>query len=252
MQIPFEIKISNFTISFKSEMETIDFIKFPRSRKFFSACQKIKSDINGMPVYINESFIKYYNTGFIYDKLYADRIFQVDIKSCYASILRNNKLISEDTFKYLSELPKEERLSSVGMMASRKNVFKYGDNGKMLSYDIVKSDYSDYFFYCVQETFKIMNDCKEKLGDAYLFSWVDAIYFTDESKMNMIVDHLKEKHNLESTCKILEQFEVEQRKDFYRMRYTSKGKRTFMNIPMSESVEKQNLLTHLLTKNYNK
>ncbi len=250
--MPFKLRVSNFTIFFESEFECIHYIKFPRGKRFFAAYQKIKSNLNGMPIYINDNYIRYYNTGFIHDNFYADKIFQVDINSCYASILQNNGLITKETYQYLNTLPKDERLSSVGMMASKKNIFEFDNKGKIIKHEVQKSLYSDYFFYCVQETFKIMQECKNLLGNDYLFSWVDAIYFTNENNKDIVMNFFRDKFKLNSSFHELIEFEVEMREQFYRLRYKKENIEHYMNIPLPENIEIKGLLNHLLTKNHTK
>lgn len=214
----------------------------------FSAYNKIKSDLKELPIPVESKFIKYYQTNFNSNNLYADKIYQIDIKSCYASILRNAELISLDTFDYIGQLSKENRLAAIGMLASKKNIFDFDETGEPISHSIVQSEYSDYFFYCVQETFKIMNDCKEVLGDAFLFIWVDAIYFNGNvNKAREVMSYFKDSHNLDSSVNELYEFEVELRKDYYRLRYVKNNERYFMDVPTPEQSEKRELLDYLLS-----
>lgn len=213
----------------------------------FSAYSKIKADLKELPVPVDIRYIKYYQTNFNNTHLYADKIYQIDIKSCYASILKNHKLISEETFNSICKLSKENRLAAIGMLASKKNIFHFDEKGAVIEHIIHKSDTSDYFFFCVQETFKIMDECKYILGDDFLFIWVDAIYFIgDMQKALQVVDYFKNEHNLESSIHELNEFEVELRKDFYRCRYIKGNSKTFMDIPLPEQSEKAELLQYLL------
>lgn len=213
----------------------------------FAAYNMVKSDLQELPTPVDIKYIKYYQTNFNHTHLYADKIYQIDIKSCYSSILRNNDLISERTNKYISELSKENRLAAIGMLASRKNIFTFNDKGEVADHEEMKSEYSDYFFFCVQETYKIMNQCKMTLGNDFLFIWVDAIYFSGNiEKAKEVMDYFKNDHNLESSVNILYEFEVEYRKDFYRVRYIKDKEHTFMDIPTPEQHEKTELLNYLL------
>lgn len=213
----------------------------------FAAYSKIKADLIELPVPVDIRYIKYYQTNFKHTKLYADKIYQIDIKSCYASILHNSKLISDETYKYICELSKENRLAAIGMLASKKNVFEFDATGNVFEHTILKSEYSDYFFYCVQETFRIMDECKHILGDDFLFIWVDAIYFIgDMDKAQKVVEYFLNSHNLNSSINTLYEFDVELRKDYYRVRYIKNEESTFMDIPTPEQSEKTDLLNYLL------
>lgn len=213
----------------------------------FAAYSKIKADLIELPIPVDIKYIKYYQTNFKYTSLYADKIYSIDIKSCYASILKNSKLITDKTYDFISKLSKENRLAAIGMLASKKNIFKFDDTGNVSDHTIDKSKYSDYFFYCVQETYRIMNECKMILGEDFLFIWVDAIYFSGNvEKAQEVMKYFKDDHNLESSVNVLWEFEVELRKDFYRLRYIKDGKKTFMDIPTPEQSEKTELLNYLL------
>lgn len=247
LKIPFSLTVSNFTVQIDSELEQIAYVKYPRSRKFFSAYQKLVKSINGMPIYTNEKYLKYHNTGFIYEKFYADKIYQIDIKSCYASILRNSKLISTETFQYLSTLPKAERLSSVGAMASRKTRFTFNAEGTIEKYEKIKSTMSDFFFYCVQETFKIMSEAALLLGKDYLFTWVDAIYFTGEHNKDRVYNFFTNQHNLDASFSELTEFEVELIEDCFKLQYRKDGVPTYMYVPTPQQSSKVELENYLKT-----
>lgn len=239
MQVEFEDKI-------------IYFLKNLRSRKMFSAYNKIKGNLQKLPEKVNMQFIKYYQTGMIYDKLYLDEVCQIDITSAYSSILRNSGLITDEVYDYLCTLDKLDRLACVGMLASKKNIFTFNDKGLLESHSVVANKYSDYFFYCVQKTYKIMNECRLLLGEDFLFSWVDAIYFNPSStKAKIVQDYLLESFNLKSTVSTLKEFEVEMKKEYYRLRYSKKGKKTFMNIPTSEQIDSKIILNYLLKHKHN-
>lgn len=85
-------------------------------------------------------------------------------------------IISEGTFKYLSDLPKKDRLSSVGMLASKKTEYVF-KNGEPVSCEDKTSEYAGFFFYAAKRTFEIMQELKVILDNNYLFTWVDCIYF---------------------------------------------------------------------------
>ena len=239
---------SNYTTLFESKYDYVHFLKNAQNRKVFSAYNKLKANIQQLPKEVNMKFIKYYQTNFKPENFYADKIYQVDIKSCYANILNNNNIIDKTAFDYLYTLEKPERLAAVGMLASKKNVFEFDNNGKCISHEVQINPYADYFFYCVQETFLIMNEAKDILGKNFLFSWVDAIYFTGgTTQADKVIKYFKDVWKLDATFAILNQFEIEMREDFYRLRYIKEGLPTFMNIPTGESKQKKQLVDFLLT-----
>lgn len=239
--------IGNYTIIFESEFYDNYYMKKPKSQMFFSAVNKIKDCVNGMPIYVNSKFLKYYNNSFKEERFYADKIYQVDIKSCYASILFNSKLIDKNTFEFIMQLSKSDRLAAVGSMATCKNVFKYNDEGDIENFEEIQSVYSDYFYFCIQETYKIMNDVKCIIGNDFLFSWVDAVYFINENNGSVIQDYLKKEYKLESSFNTLTEFNVELKNGYYKATYIKGGVSHYMNIPLSGSTEKRNIISNLLT-----
>ncbi len=249
-KIPFKMSVSNYTCLFKSKLDYIHFLKQAQNRKVFSAYNKLKANIQQLPKEVNMQFIKYYQTDFRINNFYADKIYQVDIKSCYANLLYNNHIIDKASIDYLYTLEKPERLAAVGMLASKKEIFEFDSKGNCFHSKQI-NPYSDYFFYCVQETFLIMNEAKEILGKNFLFSWVDAIYFTGgRTEADKIIKYFKDVWNLESSFAILNQFEVEMREDFYRLRYIKNDLPTFMNIPTQESQQKKDIVDFMLTYKY--
>jgi len=93
-----------------------------------------------------------------------------------------------------------------------------------------------------------MDECKRMLGDDFLFIWVDAIYIKgDTDRAKEVVKYFKDEHNLESSINRLEEFEVELRKNYYRVRYIKDNEKTFMDVPTPEQSEKTDLMNYLLT-----
>ncbi len=235
----------------KSQFDNIKFLAKERGRSFFKGYSMIKAELKELPCEVDKAFIKFYDTGFKDDYIFHDKIYQLDIKSCYPNILLNDDLITYETFQYLSSLKKEDRLAAIGMLASRRNVYEIDENGVYIHYR-KESEYSDYFFYCIQATYKIMNDCKEELGENFLFSWVDAIYFKGGKRQALkIQNFLVYYHNLNSTFSELLQFEVQLKGNNYKLAYTKNGINTFMRIPIhtnQELAELKNIILQLNLK----
>lgn len=253
MKIPFTVSLSNYTCKFDSSLYSVHFLKKAQSNQMFGAYNKIKADLKPLPHSVNMELIKYYQSGNKLGNLYADFIFQIDIKSCYASILRNYGLIKERTYEFLQKITKENRLACIGMLASKKSIFHFDNTGTCVYEENIQNEDSDYFFFCVQETFKIMDECKMILHDSFLFTWVDAIYFNgDSDKAFEVMQYLKEKFNLQCSCNALEQFEIKTKKDHYHCTYVKNNEPSFINIPFVEQPEKRSLLNYLHSLNFKK
>ena len=251
MKIPFTVQVSNYTIKFESSVDKVYFVKVERGKRAFIAFQKINRELKTIPYKVDDDFVKYYQTGFLYDMFYADKIYQIDIKSCYANILHNKNLITDETYNFICSLPKDERLACVGMVAARKNIFEFDNNGKCSKHTVDINENTDYFFYCVQETYKIMDEIKKQLGSDFLFSWVDAAYITNTKNVQRVLDYMKDAHGLHATVKELHEFEVKKHKNHFIITYIKDGEPSYINMPIPETQEQRQLINYLLTTKIN-
>jgi len=255
MKLPFTLTLSTYTARITSNYCDLHFMKSEQPNRVFCAFNMIKADVKKRPVSkIAVSKLKYYSQNFIYDEFFADKIFNIDIKSAYATILKNDGYISEKTFEFISRLPKQERLACVGMLAGKKNVFYMDENGNPLKDETIISPTADYFFYCVKRTSQIMNDARKHLGNAFLFSWVDGIYFLENEKAGIneggiFQDYFKQQ-GFNTSFDVLENFEVNRKREYYRVKYDKEGKSKMLNIPSKENETIEKITQHLMSKNY--
>lgn len=151
-----------------------------QSNQCFAAYAKVKRDVKTKPIpVIDQSKLVYFEHDFRYS-CEIDTVYNIDLKSAYATILFNDGLISMDSYKYLSRLPKHDRLAAVGMLASKKKTFGFDSKGTVKSFESSVSNLENFFYYAVQRTFEIMQTLKSILRQSYLFTWVDGIYFTPD------------------------------------------------------------------------
>lgn len=255
MKLPYTITISNYTTRIESNLHDIYFMKREQSNRVFAAFSKVKSDCkkkNCPP--IDRDNLQYYSSSFSKPEFHAERVYNIDIKSAYASILFNDGFISKETYKYVCSLKKMDRLAAIGMLAGKKNIFEVDENGDIVSEKTVISETVDYFFYCVKKTAEIMNECIKHLGSAFLFSWVDGIYFLQEESSGIkagqiITDYLNE-INLKCTFEVLDNFNVALKKDHFNCTYYKEGKLKVMKVPKVESIAQEKIINYLTKKNY--
>lgn len=172
----FDLYLSNYTMKVVKGDVIFNFTKNEQSKRCFSAFTKLKSELSErVPPNIQATDVSYFVHDFK-EPVYVEKVCNIDLKSAYATILMNDGYISKDLFKYLSKLPKKDRLSSVGMLASKKDIFEF-KGGVTNSKTTARSEFSPFFFYAVKRTFEIMSELKKILGPDYLFTWVDGIYF---------------------------------------------------------------------------
>lgn len=255
MQIPYTITLTNYTTRIVSNYCDIHFMKKEQSNRTFAAYAKVLKDCKKTPLpVLDEKYLNYFSHNFKGTDIYSDIIYNVDLKSAYASALLVNKMITPDTYKYLNSLPKLDRLAAVGMMAGKKNIFEVGRDGKIISEKKVVSQNAYYFFFCVKCIADIMQQAAQIVGNAFLFSWVDGIYFLQGEEgsktAGKIVQEFFSDNGYKSTFDILTNFEIQNKKSFFKASYKKDGKSKFINVPIQDSTGIKKIVNYLLTKNY--
>jgi hypothetical protein len=183
---------SNYTTKIESPIMDRKFVYSFQSNQCFAAYAKLKRDVKEKPVpNIDKEALQYFEHDFR-ESCIIDRVFNIDLKSAYATILYNDGIIRKDTFDYMARLPKHDRLAAVGMLASKKKTFGFGKGGEIKSYETSVSMLENFFYYAVKRTSEIMSVLKAILGQSYLFTWVDGIYFTPNiEKLIQCEDYLR-------------------------------------------------------------
>ena len=172
----FDLYISNYAMKIIVDEQIINFTKHEQSRATFAAFSKLKSELQDKKrPNIEPDDVTYFLHDFK-SPVYVERVCNIDLKSAYANILYMDELITPKTFRYLSKLIKKDRLSAVGMLASKKQVFEFR-NGEPQNVHEERSEFAPFFFYAVKRTYEIMSELKKICGKSYLFTWVDGIYF---------------------------------------------------------------------------
>src|SRR5690349_12206428 len=117
MKIPFEMTLTNYTTRIKSDYKDIHFLRSAQSKQMFAAYAMLKKDVTKKPVpVVDQNALSYYSIGFNQSSKHQT-VYNIDIKSAYATCLFVNGYISKKTFAYLNKLPKLDRLAAVGMLA---------------------------------------------------------------------------------------------------------------------------------------
>jgi hypothetical protein len=252
LRLPFEMTVSNYTTHLKSRMFDLHFMKNAQNNRTFAAFQKVRNDCIKKEVpQINPVNVNYFATNIFAEDFYSDVIYNVDLKAAYATVLLNDGFLTAETYKHIMQLPKMERLASVGMLAGKKNIFKIDADGKILEDNVIISPTSDYFFYCVQKTFDVMHEARGILQESFLFSWVDGIYFLDkENKSYSELMQFFELNKFPISFEVLKEFHVKNKKTFYACSYWKGDKKKFMNVPKQQNSIIKNIANYLLTREY--
>lgn len=246
---PFQLKISNYTTEIVSELYNIQFMQSMRSKSCFAAFSKIRSNVKtqNKPV-VDKTGLSYFSHDFKKD-FDSETVINIDLKSAYATALYLRGIITEDTYDYLSRIPKLDRLASVGMLASRKHVFDYNNKGKLVSYKKEVSEYENFFFYAVRCVQEIMFVMRFIAGADYLFTWVDGIYIRPNiDKVAELTAYLQE-INFNFTIETLQDFKVRIVSNKVKLDFKKEGKEKSFHIPAQQAIFASDLINYLTNEN---
>ena len=193
----FTLKISNYTANLKAGEHNYLFAEDIIDTKAFRYYQKMNKQLGGEIREIPQN-VKYHDfSGLTKSEETIEDIICIDISSAYLSVLKNEKVISEETFDWINNTStknkksKTARLKSVGMFASNpmKLIF---ENGEITDFEQKRNPFAWVFFLACQKTGEAMELCKKELGDDFLFYWVDGIFFrNNQEKIAKITEILK-------------------------------------------------------------
>ena len=195
--LPYKIIRSNYTLQIESSFLNIYFMQNVMNNKAFIVGALIAKDLKNSGVempQIDRSELKYFNFNLgniIHQE--SDIIYNIDIKSAYANALNNNRLLEKKTFDFLCGLSKKDRLAAVGMLAARKDEFYYSENDNCVHHQKLIKETENWFYFCVLEIQKLMQEIQEKIGDDFLFYWVDGIFFKSKENKEVIENIIKNK-----------------------------------------------------------
>ena len=116
-----------------------------------------------------------------------DTCYNIDLSSAYAYCLYNCELITKKTFNYLLKLPKMERLTAVGMLATSHVKYFYS-GGKCVDFKPYREPTAQIFFFLIDEINYLMQDIKWILGNDFIFYWVDGVFIKPSVSKKKIQD----------------------------------------------------------------
>ena len=235
----FILENSTYTARITTDSTIINFNTKNLSIKCFCASQMINSDIKKSD--IQKPNISILDLEYFEQNLRSELISKVvnfDLTKAYPTLLFADKFISEKTFKYLCEINKTERLAAIGMLARKKNITIF-ENGKPVKTEINRKETSEYFFYLVDKTNKIISEIRNKCKLRFLFSWVDGIYFEYSNENDLfaatkIVYEICEKYKLKFTTEILTEYVSHFHNNFYQVYFNKGEKIKRFSIPSNE------------------
>lgn len=256
---PYSLKVSNYTIEIISDLYNIQYLHSMRSNKCFAAFSKVKSNVMNFPLpQVNKNELEYFMHDFT-GNFYSEYAINIDIKSAYATVLYNDGYINNDTFNYLSSIPKLDRLAAIGMLASKKQCFDYDERGKLINYEKITSEFENFFYHCVKRVQEIMNDLKKLSGEDYLFTWVDGIYLKPNDEYLYTIAPYLRQNKFQFSVDIIQHFNVEVKNGKVRLGFwkddTTKDeydicKRKSFVIPPAPSMFANDIINFLTGQNF--
>lgn len=244
----FELSSSNYTTKITSEIVTQTFVLNMQSLRTFAAFARLKKDLSDKQVpNIQPEQVRYFEHDFKKDAFH-DEVMNIDLKSAYARVFLIDKMIQKETFDYFSTCRKQERLASIGMLASRKKIFKFKD-GKPISYVEQISPLSGFFFYCVKRTQEIMAELKNICGQKYLFTWVDGIYFLKDEQIAKQCEEYLNSIDFLFSKEVLNKFRVVVMKDNCHIYFYKDEKLKTFCLPSMQSEFKKVIMESIILLN---
>ena len=243
--------------------EKIRYTDSQNSFELFHTINKIKSNIDNL---LKPESYKVRNIDCMYNfsnrkfNYYGnEKIYAIDISSCYITIARNTGLISQELFDIAKSMKKDDRLKLMGLLAYKPIITEY-NNGQLIKNYIQKNEYEQYFFFLVKKTDDIFVKLMEKLQYHGAFFWVDCIFFKETgSNINLVSDFLKSKR-LKFTITRCFKFKLERTEtnDKYSMfKYNGKNKMEYKSyepkiLSAGESNKRNELLEAIYSNNFKK
>lgn len=177
--IDFQVKHSNYNTQIIGKESVMKFIQTEHHTRVFVAYNKIVKDLKAaertVEILQGEWSTENFDSKNGLKPCSYKTVLNLDITSAYPYCLFINKLITLDTFNYLMQLPKSERLPAIGMIA-KKSVWIDYKNGKAESWDLKAGEYANIFFFVIQQITDLMAWAAEIAGNDFLFYWVDGIF----------------------------------------------------------------------------
>lgn len=230
----FLLTCSNYSMKIVTENINLHFVTKEQSKRTFAAFAKIKSGLKDKtPPDVTRDDLIYFVHDFRKD-MSGESVMNIDLKSAYAHCLFIDGFIPRKTYSYIKKLNKPERLAAVGMLASRKENFRFSKGKPDFEGETV-SPYAPYFFHAVRRTFDIMSELKRIIGRDYLFTWVDGIYFRPNGRALADCDDFLRSLKFPYSTEYLNNFSVRiyERKVFVSF-FKEQEYKTF-NIPLTPS-----------------
>lgn len=234
----FTVSVGNYSTKIETPEEKILFSDTEMRIQAFSFYQKIKKDVGGEIRNVNER-IKFFSFGKLKEGQKIESCYSVDINSAYLTALRNENVITENTFQEINEatrkskIAKTDRLKAVGMFAKNNMIVSYKD-GNPVSVTVPENPYSWVFFLACQKTTEAMQEIIKEMKREFILYWVDGIFLRENPER--AVEILK-KLNFESKIEKVENLRVVNSS----VLYTKEGEEKILFLPKNQKSDKKEI-----------
>lgn len=231
------LSLSNYTCLIETSDLDYYFAKHMQRQIVFSIYRELKrymdSYIDKTIDYIDRDKMVYYSANIKTKPFYIPKAYNVDINAAYPTCLFNNKMIDQRLYFKLMQLSKQERLAAIGMLASRKRRFKIIE-GEVAEYWDDESQYSKYFFFCVQEISRIIFHCEITAGNSFIYSWVDGLYLSDKKAAEICRKQISDT-GYKCTVSEITDFQYTPDDSKIRISFTKDKENKLFNIPIQNN-----------------
>lgn len=240
-EIPYEVAIGSSSAVLKVNGKTQLFTKDKTNRaKALAMTKRLKKDID--PVLhefeefnIQPSDVDYYEIN--ENVHHSKEAVNIDISSAYPSVLAMTGAINKANERRLFDLPKKDRLVSMGTLAYEPLCINF-DGERITDYYVRKNIYRPVFFYCVKIISDLMHEIKEKiLKEDFIFYWVDGIYFNNNPKKEAQIKDFLNKKGFKYSRDHLTDLKSEFKGDGYQFNYKKENKEKTVFIPAFSSAQ---------------
>lgn len=226
---------SNYTTRIESDILDRKFVYSMQTNQCFAAYAKVKSNVKEKPVPdVKKENLVYFEHDFK-ESCSIDKVYNIDLKSAYATVLYRDGYIKKDTYDYLGRLPKHDRLASVGMLASKKKTFGFTAKGDIATFESTVSPLENFFYHAVERVFDIMQTLKSLIGQDYLFTWVDGIYFRPNLSALLLCEDFLRSIGFRYTEEVLYDWQVRMVRGAVKLFFIKEGKVKSFSLPAKES-----------------
>lgn len=235
----FKTYYSTYTLTVEVNGEKLKFLQNQKSKAFFAVANKVQKDVKNADNYLNiylhsltQKKPEYFLNAANMLPFTSQQVFNLDLNSAYPSALLHAELITQDTFNRMMQIPKLDRLATIGTLGAKKEVSTY-EKGKIVFMETIESRYRNIWKFVVNYIDTLMIELIELCKKDFIFYWVDGIYLKETPSPDKM-EELKytiEEAGLKFKTEYLKNFDLQRVNNLYKISYLKDGKKKVFEIP---------------------